>query len=90
MFLFSVQVSADKLDSITAFPKFFSQASYTKLASYRRAIFQALEVILAAGQSYPACGSLQLIKFDKVLGVFQGGSRSSSCQLKAELSFQAN
>uniref|UniRef100_A0A672YLV7 DNA (cytosine-5-)-methyltransferase n=1 Tax=Sphaeramia orbicularis TaxID=375764 RepID=A0A672YLV7_9TELE len=38
------EVSADKLDSITAFPKFFSQASYTKLASYRRAIFQALEV----------------------------------------------
>lgn len=38
------QVSADKLDSITAFPKFFSQNSYTKLASYRRAIFQALEV----------------------------------------------
>ncbi|XP_078144184.1 DNA (cytosine-5)-methyltransferase 3B [Centroberyx gerrardi] len=37
------EVSADKLDSITAFPKFFSQASYTKLASYRRAIFQALE-----------------------------------------------
>lgn len=44
MLLFSVQVSADKLDSITAFPKFFSQVSYTKLASYRRAIFQALEV----------------------------------------------
>ena len=40
----SFKVSADKLDSITAFPKFFSQASYTKLASYRRAIFQALEV----------------------------------------------
>ncbi|XP_010767917.1 DNA (cytosine-5)-methyltransferase 3B-like, partial [Notothenia coriiceps] len=38
------EVSADKLDSITAFPKFFSQPSYTKLASYRRAIFQALEV----------------------------------------------
>ncbi|KAF0036026.1 hypothetical protein F2P81_011338 [Scophthalmus maximus] len=37
------EVSADKLDSIIAFPKFFSQASYTKLASYRRAIFQALE-----------------------------------------------
>lgn len=42
--VFSLQVSADKLDSITAFPKFFSQPSYTKLASYRRAIFQALEV----------------------------------------------
>ncbi|KAF3860786.1 hypothetical protein F7725_001041 [Dissostichus mawsoni] len=28
-------VSADKLDSITAFPKFFSQPSYTKLASIR-------------------------------------------------------
>lgn len=40
------QVSADKLDSITAFPKFFSQTSYTKLASYRRAIFQALEASL--------------------------------------------
>uniref|UniRef100_A0A3B5BJK6 DNA (cytosine-5-)-methyltransferase n=1 Tax=Stegastes partitus TaxID=144197 RepID=A0A3B5BJK6_9TELE len=38
------EVSADKLDSITAFPKFFSQASYTKLASYRSAVFQALEV----------------------------------------------
>ncbi|KAJ8265270.1 hypothetical protein COCON_G00143690 [Conger conger] len=38
------EVSADKLDSITAFPKFFNQASYTKLASYRRAIFQALEM----------------------------------------------
>ncbi|TWW56076.1 DNA (cytosine-5)-methyltransferase 3B [Takifugu flavidus] len=37
------EVSADKLDSITAFPKFFSQTSYTKLVSYRRAIFQALE-----------------------------------------------
>lgn len=44
MLRFSLQVSADKLDSITAFPKFFSQVSYTKLASYRRAIFQALEV----------------------------------------------
>lgn len=43
------QVSADKLDSITAFQKFFSQASYTKLASYRRAIFQALEVRLEKG-----------------------------------------
>lgn len=42
------QVSADKLDSITAFPKFFSQTSYTKLASYRRAIFQALEVSLTS------------------------------------------
>lgn len=40
------QVSADKLDSITAFPKFFSQTSYTKLVSYRRAIFQALEASL--------------------------------------------
>lgn len=40
----SSQVSADKLDSITAFAKFFNQASYTKLVSYRRAIFQALEV----------------------------------------------
>lgn len=39
-----LQVSADKLDSITAFSKFFNQSSYTKLASYRRAIFQALEV----------------------------------------------
>uniref|UniRef100_A0A8C2ZNB2 DNA (cytosine-5-)-methyltransferase n=1 Tax=Cyclopterus lumpus TaxID=8103 RepID=A0A8C2ZNB2_CYCLU len=42
------EVSADKLDSITAFPKFFSQASYTKLASYRRAIFQALEVSMSS------------------------------------------
>lgn len=40
----SLQVSADKLDSIMAFPKYFSQASYAKLASYRRAVFQALEV----------------------------------------------
>ncbi|TRY89877.1 hypothetical protein DNTS_030354 [Danionella cerebrum] len=38
------EVSADKLDSITAFPKFFNQSSYTKLASYRRAVFQVLEM----------------------------------------------
>lgn len=44
MCAFCSQVSADKLDSITAFSKFFNQSSYTKLASYRRAIFQALEV----------------------------------------------
>uniref|UniRef100_A0A8C9SNR1 DNA (cytosine-5-)-methyltransferase n=1 Tax=Scleropages formosus TaxID=113540 RepID=A0A8C9SNR1_SCLFO len=48
------EVSADKLDSITAFPKYFSQASYTKLASYRRAVFQALEVAGArAGRAFP-------------------------------------
>uniref|UniRef100_A0A7N8X8U4 DNA (cytosine-5-)-methyltransferase 3 beta, duplicate b.1 n=1 Tax=Mastacembelus armatus TaxID=205130 RepID=A0A7N8X8U4_9TELE len=48
------EVSADKLDSITAFPKFFSQASYTKLASYRRAIFQALEMAsLRAEKTFP-------------------------------------
>lgn len=41
---YCLQVSADKLNSITAFTKFFSQVSYTKLAPYRRAIFQALEV----------------------------------------------
>lgn len=46
-----LQVSADKLDSLTAFPKFFSQASYTKLASYRRAVFQALEVSVRVGCS---------------------------------------
>ncbi|XP_029012271.1 DNA (cytosine-5)-methyltransferase 3B isoform X2 [Betta splendens] len=52
------EVSADKLDSITAFPKFFSQASYTKLASYRRAIFQALEVASArSDKTFPPCES---------------------------------
>lgn len=48
-----LQVSADKLDSLTAFPKFFSQASYTKLASYRRAVFQALEVSVRVGCLQP-------------------------------------
>ncbi|KTF84868.1 hypothetical protein cypCar_00027019, partial [Cyprinus carpio] len=48
------KVSADKLDSITAFPKFFNQSSYTKLASYRRAIFQALEVAsIRAEKTFP-------------------------------------
>uniref|UniRef100_A0A669BX55 DNA (cytosine-5-)-methyltransferase n=1 Tax=Oreochromis niloticus TaxID=8128 RepID=A0A669BX55_ORENI len=54
------EVSADKLDSLTAFPKFFSQASYTKLASYRRAVFQALEVSMAsirAEKTFPPCKS---------------------------------
>uniref|UniRef100_A0A672YP14 DNA (cytosine-5-)-methyltransferase n=1 Tax=Sphaeramia orbicularis TaxID=375764 RepID=A0A672YP14_9TELE len=52
------EVSADKLDSITAFPKFFSQASYTKLASYRRAIFQALEMAsVRAEKTFPPCES---------------------------------
>ncbi|CAN9515238.1 unnamed protein product [Ophioblennius macclurei] len=54
------EVSADKLDSITAFPKFFSQASYTKLASYRRAIFQALEMASSrAEKTFPPCDSDQ-------------------------------
>ncbi|XP_023652416.1 DNA (cytosine-5)-methyltransferase 3B-like isoform X1 [Paramormyrops kingsleyae] len=48
------EVSADKLDSIMAFPKYFSQASYAKLASYRRAVFQALEVAgTRAGRIFP-------------------------------------
>uniref|UniRef100_A0A671Z1C3 DNA (cytosine-5-)-methyltransferase n=1 Tax=Sparus aurata TaxID=8175 RepID=A0A671Z1C3_SPAAU len=52
------EVSADKLDSITAFPKFFSQASYTKLASYRRAIFQALEMAsIRAEKTFTPCES---------------------------------
>uniref|UniRef100_A0A8C8J8E3 DNA (cytosine-5-)-methyltransferase n=1 Tax=Oncorhynchus tshawytscha TaxID=74940 RepID=A0A8C8J8E3_ONCTS len=52
------EVSADKLDSITAFPKFFNQASYTKLTSYRRAIFQALEMAsLRAEKTFPQCES---------------------------------
>ncbi|XP_056128774.1 DNA (cytosine-5)-methyltransferase 3B [Lampris incognitus] len=52
------EVSADKLDSITAFPKFFSQTSYTKLASYRRAIFQALEMAsIRAKKTFPPCDS---------------------------------
>uniref|UniRef100_A0AAQ4Q8B3 DNA (cytosine-5-)-methyltransferase n=1 Tax=Gasterosteus aculeatus aculeatus TaxID=481459 RepID=A0AAQ4Q8B3_GASAC len=52
------KVSADKLDSITAFAKFFSQASYTKLASYRRAIFQALEMAsIRAEKKFPPCES---------------------------------
>uniref|UniRef100_A0A3P9K2W4 DNA (cytosine-5-)-methyltransferase n=1 Tax=Oryzias latipes TaxID=8090 RepID=A0A3P9K2W4_ORYLA len=55
------EVSADKLDSITAFPKFFSQASYTKLASYRRAIFQAIEMAsVRAGKIFPPCDSENL------------------------------
>lgn len=52
------EVSADKLDSITAFTKFFSQASYTKLASYRRAVFQALEMAgVRAEKTFPPCES---------------------------------
>ncbi|XP_041859227.1 DNA (cytosine-5)-methyltransferase 3B isoform X2 [Melanotaenia boesemani] len=52
------EVSADKLDSITAFPKFFSQTSYTKLASYRRAIFQAVEMAsVRADETFPPCVS---------------------------------
>lgn len=52
------EVSADKLDSITAFPKFFNLASYTKLASYRRAIFQALRMAsVRAEQTFPPCES---------------------------------
>ncbi|XP_008285851.1 DNA (cytosine-5)-methyltransferase 3B-like [Stegastes partitus] len=52
------EVSADKLDSITAFPKFFSQASYTKLASYRSAVFQALEMASGrAEKTFPPCES---------------------------------
>lgn len=52
------EVSADKLDSITAFSKFFSQASYTKLASYRRAVFQALEMAgVRAEKTFPPCES---------------------------------
>ncbi|MFT7810836.1 DNA (cytosine-5)-methyltransferase 3A-like [Arapaima gigas] len=47
------EVSADKLDSITAFPKHFSQASYIKLTSYRTAVVQALEVAGArAGHTF--------------------------------------
>uniref|UniRef100_A0A4W5Q2G0 DNA (cytosine-5-)-methyltransferase n=1 Tax=Hucho hucho TaxID=62062 RepID=A0A4W5Q2G0_9TELE len=49
------EVSADKLDSITAFPKFFNQASYTKLTSYRRAIFQMAS--LRAEKTFPQCES---------------------------------
>ncbi|KAJ8412274.1 hypothetical protein AAFF_G00145410 [Aldrovandia affinis] len=49
------EVSADKLYCITAFPKYFSQTSYTRLASYRRAVFQALEMAgRRAGQVFPA------------------------------------
>ncbi|XP_066526652.1 DNA (cytosine-5)-methyltransferase 3B [Hoplias malabaricus] len=52
------EVSADKLDSITAFSKFFNQSSYTKLASYRRAIFQALEIAsIRAEKTFPPCES---------------------------------
>ncbi|KAM4571318.1 DNA (cytosine-5)-methyltransferase 3B isoform 3-T3 [Fundulus diaphanus] len=50
------EVSADKLDSLTAFSKFFSQASYTKLASYRRAIFQAVEMAsVRAEKTFAPC-----------------------------------
>ncbi|XP_061552059.1 DNA (cytosine-5)-methyltransferase 3B-like [Phycodurus eques] len=52
------EVSADKMDSITAFAKFFNQASYTKLASYRRAVFQALEMAsVRAEKKFPVCES---------------------------------
>uniref|UniRef100_A0A669BH29 DNA (cytosine-5-)-methyltransferase n=1 Tax=Oreochromis niloticus TaxID=8128 RepID=A0A669BH29_ORENI len=61
------EVSADKLDSLTAFPKFFSQASYTKLASYRRAVFQALEVSVRVGylQLLPVCHMMRLHCFPR-------------------------
>ncbi|XP_015220486.1 DNA (cytosine-5)-methyltransferase 3B isoform X2 [Lepisosteus oculatus] len=50
------EVSADKLDSFMAFPKYFNQASYNKLASYRRAIFQALEMASTrSGKTFPLC-----------------------------------
>ncbi|PWA29439.1 hypothetical protein CCH79_00017089 [Gambusia affinis] len=50
------EVSADKLDSLMNFPKFFSQASYTKLASYRKAIFQAVEMAsVRAEKTFPPC-----------------------------------
>ncbi|XP_063064350.1 DNA (cytosine-5)-methyltransferase 3B isoform X2 [Engraulis encrasicolus] len=50
------EVSADKLESITAFPKYFNQSSYTKLASYRRAIFSALDVARTrAEKTFPPC-----------------------------------
>uniref|UniRef100_A0AAY4DMF6 DNA (cytosine-5-)-methyltransferase n=1 Tax=Denticeps clupeoides TaxID=299321 RepID=A0AAY4DMF6_9TELE len=52
------EVSADKLEAITAFPKFFNQSSYTKLASYRRAIYQALEMAsIRAEKTFPPCDS---------------------------------
>ncbi|XP_031421945.1 DNA (cytosine-5)-methyltransferase 3B isoform X2 [Clupea harengus] len=52
------EVSADKLEAITAFPKYFNQSSYTKLASYRRAIFQALEVAsVRAEKTFTPCES---------------------------------
>ncbi|XP_051789259.1 DNA (cytosine-5)-methyltransferase 3B [Erpetoichthys calabaricus] len=38
------EVSADKLDSFIAFPKYYSLTSYSKMASYKRAVFQALEM----------------------------------------------
>ncbi|MBN3291275.1 DNM3B methyltransferase, partial [Polypterus senegalus] len=38
------EVSADKLDSFIAFPKYYSHTSYSKMASYKRAVFQALEM----------------------------------------------
>ncbi|XP_041081134.1 DNA (cytosine-5)-methyltransferase 3B-like isoform X3 [Polyodon spathula] len=50
------EVSADKLDSFMAFPKYFTQASYNKLASYRRAVFQALEMAAdRSGKIFPPC-----------------------------------
>ncbi|XP_041112474.1 DNA (cytosine-5)-methyltransferase 3B-like isoform X1 [Polyodon spathula] len=50
------EVSADKLDSFMAFPKYFTQASYNKLASYRRAVFQALEMAAdRSGKIFPRC-----------------------------------
>ncbi|MGH0129016.1 UNVERIFIED_CONTAM: hypothetical protein FKN15_075399, partial [Acipenser sinensis] len=50
------EVSADKLDSFMAFPKYFTQASYNKLASYRRAVYQALEMAAdRSGKIFPPC-----------------------------------
>ncbi|MGH0150298.1 UNVERIFIED_CONTAM: hypothetical protein FKN15_045799 [Acipenser sinensis] len=50
------EVSADKLDSLMAFPKYFTQASYNKLASYRRAVYQALEMAAdRSGKIFPPC-----------------------------------
>lgn len=84
-----LQVSADKLDSITAFPKFFSQASYTKLASYRRAIFQALEVsfFISSNPESLLCVIVGSACFSTVVPVHIAFMSSPDIQLK-KVTFQ--
>uniref|UniRef100_A0A8B9LXP8 DNA (cytosine-5-)-methyltransferase n=1 Tax=Astyanax mexicanus TaxID=7994 RepID=A0A8B9LXP8_ASTMX len=86
------EVSADKLDSITAFSKFFNQSSYTKLASYRRAIFQALEVrflsnfsiTLSVSEFCLSCGKTRAATFHPL---FEGGLCQACKDIYLEISY---